>query len=266
MLKLSLHHLTINPQTNDINMFEEILEKLPELLNEFDNWFYNVEKDMTDSRHVHIIIAYKGKARFDNKTRHLKKYLFDKIIGKESKQPHFYCTSHPKDDHNKKYVSGYAGKDIMDSNRIKYSSEEMFQFIQENVQYFLDNALKIAKGKNVKDIININKNTAVCVLLNYIKKNKLELDPTIFIQMIKDGYSFVGLSKSNKRDIYIELKIHMETIGQEDESELMQQWLQNPDDQDASGYLLFLRETQDWDRLRDWFKSNKMWPDNNKSL
>ena len=30
-------------------MFEEILEKLPEFLNTFENWFYNIEKDNTEN-------------------------------------------------------------------------------------------------------------------------------------------------------------------------------------------------------------------------
>jgi hypothetical protein len=47
-------------------MFEEILEKLPEFLNTFENCFYNIEKNNTEKWHTHILVYYSGKARFDN--------------------------------------------------------------------------------------------------------------------------------------------------------------------------------------------------------
>ena len=263
MLQHQVHHLTINPHPNDINMFEEILEDLPGYLNDFQNWFYNIEKDNTDSRHAHIIIHYSGKARFDNRSRKIRKYLMGKIIGKESKQfgnKGFLTQTHPVDDHNKKKVLGYAAKDLMEENRTAHSCDEIFQLCKDNVPYWLEHSVPVIKTKNYKDIININKNTAVCVLLNYIMLNKLELDPSIFEDMKEKGYSFIGLSTKNKRDIYLELKVHMGTSTIEDKSESYKDWLHNPEEQSPIGMLLYYKENKDWNGLKAWFTSNKNYP------
>lgn len=263
MLQDQVHHLTINPHPNDINMFEDILEDLPAFLNDFENWFYNIEKDNTPQRHAHIIINYSGSARFDNRSRKIRKYLMDKIEGTCSKQygnKGFLRQSHPKDDHNKKKVLGYAAKDLCPENRTRSSGDVIAHLCKSNVPYWLEHSDEKVTTKNWKDIINIQKNTAVCVLLNYIKLNKLELDPSVFEDMKEKGYSFIGLSTKNKRDIYLELKVQMGTSTKEDKSESYKDWLHNPEEQSPIGLLLYLKETKNWSGLKEWFTGNETYP------
>jgi hypothetical protein len=110
-----------------------------------------------------------------------------------------------KTEHDRKIVYGYVGKDITEENRMESSCVVMLYLVKDNIKYYSENSIK-TKNKNFKDIISVTKNTAICQILNYLEKEKLELDPNIFIKMIKDGYSFLNLSKSTRRDLYLELK------------------------------------------------------------
>jgi hypothetical protein len=171
MLNLKVNHIILRPHPNDINIFEEVLEKLSGYLKQFDNWYYIIEKDNTAQRHCHIIVNHNFD-RIDNKLRKLKQYISDSIEGKSSLLNRFMVNKEAKTEHDKRMVYGYVGKDINEANRMQSSCEEITNLIKENTSYYSENSIK-TKNKNFKDIISVTKNTAICQILNYINNNNL---------------------------------------------------------------------------------------------
>lgn len=270
----NVHHIIIRPHPNDINIFESVLETLPEYLNQFDDYLYVIEKDNTLERHAHVIIFHKFD-RLDNRLRKLKEFIQIKIKNRNSILKRFIVTRNPKSLHDKKMVLGYVIKDLgsvdtqgnslVIKTDVRHTTKDK-SFIIDNADlllecynYFQKNKISNDKNKNFKDIICINKNTAICTILNYIDKNKkyneIKVYPELFDEMVLDGYSFLNISRCVKRDLYLELKIHMEEITDEEKRQFCCEYIKNPDEGNMENFLYYVKETQNWSALVNWYQN-----------
>lgn len=274
-MEKKVNHIIIRPHPNDINIFEEVLEFLPKYLDIFDEYLYTIEKDNTPERHCHLIVFHDFE-RIDNKLRKLKEFIQEKIKNRNSLLKRFIVTRNPKTLHDKKMVLGYVIKDLgsvdTEGNSLLIKTDVRHtiknkSFIIDNVDlllecynYYQENQIKQEK-QNYKDIISINKNTAIVTILNYINQkrpnhtsNDTMIYPELFDEMVHNGYSFLNISRCVKRDLYLELKIHMEEITTEEKRQFCCEYIKNPDDGNTEQYLLYIRETQQYDLLLDWYK------------
>lgn len=267
-----VHHIIIRPHPNDINIFEEVLEFLPEYLSIMNDYLIVIEKDNSPERHAHIIIFH-DYDRIDNKLRNLKQFIQNKIQNRNSILKRFIVVRNPKTEKDKKMVLGYVLKDlvadptdvselVLNAN-VRHTTKNK-SFIIDNAglllecyQLYQENKIETDKIKNYKDIINVDRKNAVTTVLNYIYKqdpNHMKIEPEIFEKMIKDGYSFLGLSQKTKRDLYLEIKIHLDQINKIELNQVYCEYIKNPDDIDNIGdQLRYFKEHRMWDEINTWY-------------
>lgn len=215
-----LTHIIIRPHKNDIDIFEEIIDKVPEFIDNItDKYVYTIEKDNTLDRHLHMVISHNEK-RLDNKLRKFKNFINEKIKDRNSNFKVMFKTKSALNEHDQKMVIGYICKDVYDEDLTNVNGElgskrnhyrhfakgELEYPLLQCKKYYLSHSIEKPREKtiNVVPQFAIAQCEEIIEKLNY---NKNEIIPEMFTEMVHLGYSFLKLSKYQKQQLYLELKI-----------------------------------------------------------
>lgn len=217
---MDIIHLIIRPHKNDIDIFEEIIEKLSEYIDKItENYIYTIEKDNSLDRHLHLIMQVKEDTRMDNKLRNLKSFINEKIKDRNSDLKVMLKTKSAKKEHDKQMVIGYVCKDVNDADlekdRIGLITRSSYRhYVKGELEYprsqckkhYLSHSIEKPKEK----IINILPQFAIAQCEEIIEKLNYKnkgIIPEMFTEMVHLGYSFLKMSRYQKRQLYLELKI-----------------------------------------------------------
>lgn len=216
-----LAHVIIRPHKNDIDIFEEIMNKLPGFIEKItQSYIYTVEKDNSLDRHLHLIMSVKEDTRMDNQLRNFKKFINEKIKNRNSDLKVMFKMKIAKNKHDRQMVIGYICKDVDDEdleirqgsigckrNHYRHFAKGELEYPRlQCKKYYLSHSVEKPSDK----VINILPQFAIAQCeeifekLNY-KKN--EIIPEMFTEMVHLGYSFLKMSRYQKKQLYLELKI-----------------------------------------------------------
>lgn len=209
LIKFNPFKLVLTPSTNDLNKFEDNLPRIIQSLKS-SSVYYTLSVEHEDSnRHLDCVL-FCTQNRWDNISRKCYKILhevFDNtntnweiLIGGSASKNKII-----KDSHNIKKRLGYNIKECPERH---YSNIDA-DFHQECLQYYLKNKEDPVK-KNRRDIFHLNKNNMLCEILNFMELNPEIKETEIQVEMIKKGYSFLGLSNAIRRDAIVEANIMLQ--------------------------------------------------------
>lgn len=242
--QLNMGHLVLSPHPNDLNSFSEFI---PEIVNWIQSRrsikFFSIsveygEENKVSNKHLDIVLFSSSDLSsnvINNKSKqinlrgfiqqHKEKYLPNSQMLGKSGNPYYSYTNIKKGTEEKEI--GYNLKEIKDENLI---ANENWNNYPEGVD--LDECLKIhhqlksekikVKLDNYLDVIPLNPKNAINLLLNFIEDNKIkDIDRDLQLESIRQGYSWIGLGKSQICRIFRELKIMRKEETQYDIDRIM---------------------------------------------
>jgi hypothetical protein len=234
--QLNMGHLVLNPHPNDLNKFSEFIPLITEWIQSKRSIkFFSISVEYgsdnkLSGKHLDIILFSSSDLSsnvINNKGKqvnlrgfiqqHKDQYLPNtQMLGKYGKP--YYSYNNVKKG-TEEYEIGYNMKEIKDDNMI---ATENWNNYPDDLD--IDECLKIyhqQKSEDIKvkldnylDIIPLTPKNAIQLLLNFIEDNDIkDLDRDLQLESIRNGYSWIGLGKSQILRIFREIKImrHEET-------------------------------------------------------
>ena len=212
-------HLILSPSVKDEEKFKAFT---PFII----NWielkksitFYTISEEYGDNNHYHLdIVLFSGleinKNILNNKGKqiglagHLKDYMTNNLPNTQWNRFYRYQSENIKNtkDYNMKFLIGYNFKEGHKNwNNLNFTSDE----INECIQFYEANETK-SKIIIDKDVIPLNPKNAMFELKKLFKNSPdINIDK-LKSETIKKNYCWLGMSKRNTRQLYLQLKIHL---------------------------------------------------------
>ena len=207
--------IVLTPHIQDLQVFEESLSQIIHLLQRSHYYSIIIEHEETN-RHLDAVLFLPKSKRFNNFINPLYELLhkkfdntntnFEILIGGTRKTKQIKVA-----DIN--YRLGYNIKEIEDLGSLekhRFWTNIDVEKLKEAKEFYEKE--KTFRKTSENQIINLNKNNVIFHLIKYYTKNKQKCEEleTIQTEMISDGYSFVGLTRSSLRRAFLEFLIHID--------------------------------------------------------
>ena len=219
LYNLKKGHLTLSPSVRDEEKFKEFT---PFIINWIYNKksisFYSISEEYGENNHYHLDIIFFSKSDINknilnNKGKqiglsgHLKTFMTNNLPNTLWNRFYRYESEHSKNstEYNTKFLIGYNFKELKQNwNNLNLSSDE----INEYIQFYEANETK-SKIIIDKDVIPLNPKNAMFELKKLFKNSPETNIDKLKSETIKKNYCWLGMSKRNTRQIYLQLKIHL---------------------------------------------------------
>lgn len=210
--KLTYNFLTLNFSCNDNELFENFFNNYSKKnihLSHIHKYFYSIEKDETPNKHLHAVFLCPNQDRPDNYKRSFltafNKYMKDKYH--TSKASIAIDLQTISDTDTVKQKIEYIFKDLTSIKRYKSIDDNALEHCKN---YWINKEVKPSEFINIP-IIALTSQTILRHVIDYYIKNIDRYNQKnieyIYVDMIKDNYSFISCSKYVKEQTMYELMI-----------------------------------------------------------